>query len=160
MSITEDRNISVRKLVSNYILQASCLKLTKEQNGQLVNKKNVEMDNDFLSAPLQLAEMLSRFVIECPEGGAVPQFIVGHLINKIRKDDSKFLSVEGFKDSVFGTNTTSKKPADVWEIMSNGKLGELYEITVKTIDYKRLDDCADSLHNQGIKDKVITFICN
>jgi len=84
---------------------------------------------------------------------------VGLLISKFRQSNKNIDRLEGLNDSVFGTNTTSKKPADVWEVMSNGELGKLYEITVKLIDKKRLEDCIDSLRQLNILDKEIIFIC-
>ena len=44
--------------------------------------------------------------------------------------------------------------------MIDGSLGELYEITVKKIDKKRLDDCVDALRRTNIPKTTITFICN
>lgn len=107
-----------------------------------------------------VAQKLARFTIECPEGGATPQFIVGLLLHFLRLGNTQFKSVLGFDESVFGTNTTSKKPADVWEVQADGSIGKLYEITVKTIDLKRLDDCVDSLMMQRLADKEVIFICN
>jgi len=109
--------------------------------------------------PADVAAELVRFVLECPESGAVPQFVVGTLIAIHRENDSRFLSVDGVNESVFSTNTTAKKPADVWEWDSHKKLRSLYEITVKPVDDKRLDDCVESLNQQGCGDKIVTFIC-
>ena len=36
----------------------------------------------------------------------------------------------------------------------------LYEITVKKIDFKRLDDCVDAMIKTGIASRPVTFICN
>ncbi|MBF0634330.1 MAG: hypothetical protein HQK85_06725 [Nitrospinae bacterium] len=130
------------------------------QFGISVNSQNFSLEMDAEVIPLQIGAALADFVIECPEGGTIPQFIVGILINMLRQDDSKYLSVGGLRESVFGTNTTSKKPADIWELMLDNSLGALYEITVKSIDKKRLDDCVDVIRKQDIKGKVITFICN
>jgi hypothetical protein len=85
--------------------------------------------------------------------------VVGTLIKQARLDDIMFNSVEGVQDSVFGTNTTSKKPADIWEIKADGAMGGLYEVTTKPIDQKRLDDCVDTLSAQKINDGIVTFIC-
>jgi hypothetical protein len=128
--------------------------------GQHVNSQNVVINQEAQLVPLQRAEQIASFVLDCPEGGTIPQFIVGHLINFLRENDTGISQVVGFDESVFGTNTTSKKPSDVWEIKSDNQLGALYEITVKTIDYKRLDDCVDSLGKLGIGGKAVTFICN
>lgn len=127
--------------------------------GQYVKALHVPMQITDKAVPLEIGQKYARFAVECPEGGSVPQFIVGHLLNFLREHDSRFSVVEGHEESVFGTNTTSRKPADVWEILENGTTGALYEITVKRIDRKRLDDCVDTLAAQGLEDPVITFIC-
>ena len=110
--------------------------------------------------PIVVANSLAAFAIDCPEGGTMPQFIVGNLIRRLREGDPRYLLVGGVDESVFGTNTTSKKPADVWEVLADGTLGELYEITVKKIDFKRLDDCVDAMIQTGIASRPITFVCN
>lgn len=129
--------------------------------GEFVKSQNVNVafKSESYNGAL-VAHKLSNFVLDCAEGGALTQYVVGLLISKFRKYDSTYKSVEGFNESVFGTNTTGKKPSDVWEVKENGELGKLYEITVKVIDRKRLDDCIGSLTQQGITDKEVIFICN
>jgi hypothetical protein len=130
------------------------------QYGLYISSQNVVFTqfNEFFNGA-ETAEKLAKFVTDCAEGGAVPQYVVGLLIDQIRKNDSEYRSVEGFTESVFGTNTTSKKPADVWEVLDSGEIGKLYEITVKKIDSKRLDDCVDALSNLKYLDKEIIFVC-
>lgn len=128
--------------------------------GQKVADSNADAYFDITATPLLFAKKLAKFVLECPEGGAVPQFILGHLIKLVRKNDLRIQSVEGADESVFGTNTTAKKPADIWEVTTDGQIGALYEITVKEIDHKRIDDCAESLRALGIKEGVVNYICN
>ncbi len=89
----------------------------------------------------------------------MPQIVVGTLIRQLRIDDSGFSSVEGTTESVFGTSTTSKKPADVWELNAEGTIGALYEITAKPVDKKLLDDCVDSLASHHVKNPLVKFIC-
>ena len=131
------------------------------QYGVYVKSQNVSIQ--FSSTAYNgavVAKRLGNFVVECAEGGALTQFVVGLLINEYRKNNAKFQAVKGFDESVFGTNTTSKKPADVWEVMADGQLGKLYEITVKIIDEKRLDDCVDALIQQELVDSEVIFVCN
>lgn len=129
--------------------------------GQFVNSQNVSIVLKAASYNgTEIANKLGSFVVECAEGGALTQFVVGLLISYFRKDNTKIVEVDGYNESVFGTNTTSKKPADIWEVKSDGSLGKLYEITVKVIDAKRLDDCVNSLVQQEITDKEVIFICN
>jgi len=110
-------------------------------------------------APITAALRLAKFAVECPEGGTIPQFILGNLIELSRKSDSRYKAVLGVAESVFGTNTTSKKPADAWELLSDGKIGALYEITVKIVDTKRLEDCVENLRKLNLAENFVTFIC-
>lgn len=109
--------------------------------------------------PVRVATKLAQFTADFPEGGATPQLVVGTLLAKLRQGDEVYAKVDGVFESVFGTNTTSKKPADIWEELSDGSIGELYEITAKPIDQKRLDDCVESLKAIDLGGKIVTFIC-
>ncbi|WP_281302216.1 MULTISPECIES: hypothetical protein [unclassified Iodidimonas] len=109
--------------------------------------------------PVRIASKLAKFTADFPEGGATPQIVVGTLISKLREGDENYSTVGGVFESVFGTNTTSKKPADVWEEMADGSIGQLYEITAKPVDEKRLDDCVESLKAMDLGGKIVTFIC-
>lgn len=109
--------------------------------------------------PVSIASKLAKFTADFPEGGAIPQLVVGTLIEKLREGDQNFAKVDGVLESVFGTNTTSKKPADVWEELADGSIGQLYEITAKPVDQKRLDDCVESLKAMDLGGKIVTFIC-
>jgi hypothetical protein len=126
----------------------------------LVRSKNVSVGSLEGTISIDTASKLGDFVVNCPEGGAIPQYVVGCIIRILRQNDSLYGSVGGVEESVFGTNTTSKKPADIWETLSDRSYGGLYEVTVKTIDKKRLDDCVDALSALSISNLEITFICN
>ncbi len=104
----------------------------------------------------EFAHICNRFVLEFPESGTVPQFVVFKLLEAVYAHSA--VAVEGGLESVFGTNTTSKKPADIW-LEEDGKFTNLFEITVKKVDEKRLDDCVDSLAAMGILDLPVQFIC-
>jgi len=104
----------------------------------------------------ETAIKLSKFALENPESGAIPQLLIGKLIKTLFSSSS--LTIYGDDESVFGTNTTSKKPADIW-IKYDDKIIILFEITVKKIDLKRLDDCVEALSNHGIANVSVTFIC-
>jgi hypothetical protein len=99
---------------------------------------------------------LKRFVLAYPESGTIPQLVVSILLNQIYEKSA--IAVMGGDESVFGTNTTSKKPADIWLEYDNTPYN-LFEITVKKVDNKRLDDCIQSLNSMGMLDKKISFIC-
>lgn len=123
--------------------------------------RNFPVSTVTLQAPsIVIARKLSRFVLECSEGGSNTQYICGLLIRYLRQTNPMYRAVLGVEESVFGTNTTSKKPADIWEIYSNGSYGSLYEITTKAIDRKRLDDCVSSLKLLELNSSIITFVCD
>lgn len=126
---------------------------------QYVAQQNAPLVEHEGEPPIRNATRLAAFVRDCPEGGTIPQLIVASLIEFLRQNDARFKVVCGVNESVYGTNTTSKKPADVWEVMSDDEFGALYEITVKTVGIKRLDDCVDNLQALGLTDRVITFFC-
>jgi len=104
----------------------------------------------------RLASALSYFVLEYPESGTIPQLVVSKLLNKVYAESN--VIVKGGDESVFGTNTTSKKPADIWLEM-NGTALNLFEITVKKIDAKRLDDCIHALNPLEMLNIPVHFIC-
>jgi hypothetical protein len=105
---------------------------------------------------LKLANAICELALSYPESGTIPQLVVGVLLKQVFEYSA--ISVEGGDESVFGTNTTSKKPADIW-LELEGVPINLFEITVKVIDPKRLDDCIESLLALGIEDLPIQFIC-
>lgn len=110
-------------------------------------------------APISIASRLSLFAVDFPDGGAVPQFLVGKILEGLRSEDTAFASVQGAEFSVFETNTTSNKPSDVWEVFLDGTLGNLYEVTCKKVDYERLDAAVESLAKLNIGSLPITFVC-
>lgn len=104
----------------------------------------------------QYSKKLIDFVLSYPEAGTVPQYLIGKILEAIHS--SSDINVVGGNESVFGTNTTSKKPADIWTELAGQPLN-LYEITVKKVNAKRLDDCIGSLHSVGCLNNPVTFIC-
>lgn len=109
-----------------------------------------------LDSKIEIGIKLIEFTLAYPESGQLPQFLVSQLLQANFKYSD--VTVVGGKESVFGTNTTSKKPADIW-LERVGKITNLYEITVKTVSIKRLEDCIDALRQTGHLDCPVTFIC-
>lgn len=103
-----------------------------------------------------LGNRLVNFTLKYPESGNLPQYLVSQLLLGVFGRSK--IKVIGGDESVFGTNTTSKKPADIWleidDIQTN-----LYEITVKSVPKKRLDDSLDALKSTGHLNHSVTFIC-
>lgn len=112
-------------------------------------------DNNNISQQ-EVGHRLAEFTYKYPESGTIPQYVVSLLFKAIY-EKSSFVVVGG-EESVFGTNTTSKKAADIW-VEEDGKPVNLYEITVKKIDIKRLDDSLHALNDVNMLDSNIHFIC-
>lgn len=104
----------------------------------------------------EIGHRLVQFMYRYPESGTTPQYVVSLLFKAIYEKSS--FTVVGGEESVFGTNTTSKKAADIW-VEEDGKPVNLYEITVKKVDVKRLDDSLHALHEMNMLDSNIHFIC-
>lgn len=109
--------------------------------------------------PVALAQSLARFSLAFPEGGAMPQFVVGALLAATRSTDTDYLPLRGVEASVFGTNSTSSKPADLWELLADERLANLYEVTCKAVDVERLSAAVDSFAKLGLPNTPITFVC-
>lgn len=99
---------------------------------------------------------LVEFTLKYPESGNLPQFFVAQLLSGLFHLSE--IQVIGGDESAFGTNTTSKKPADIW-LEVGGRQTNLYEVTVKPISKKRLDDSIDALQSTGHMNHSVTFIC-
>lgn len=104
----------------------------------------------------EIGHRLVQFTYQYPESGTIPQYIFSLLFNAIYEHSSH--TVVGGEESVFSTNTTSKKAADIW-IEENGQPINLYEITVKKVDIKRLDDSINALNDMDMLSSNIHFIC-
>lgn len=108
---------------------------------------------------IALGRRLARFALNNPEGGSVPQYVVGALLSALRSADTSYEGLEGAEASVFGTNSTSNKPADLWDRLADGALGNLYEVTCKTVDTTRLEAAFESYSKLGLPAAPITFVC-
>lgn len=126
------------------------------QHSTKIASMNISMPKITSESATDIAEKLSRFTLEYPESGTIPQKVISLILQKIFENSQ--IEIEGGDESVFGTNTTSKKPADIWT-SKDGNPQILYEITVKKVDKKRLDDCIDSLNQLSLLDKQVNFIC-
>ena len=104
----------------------------------------------------EIGHRLADFIYEYPESGTTPQYVVSLLFKAIY--EKSLFTVVGGEESVFGTNTTSKKAADIW-VEEDSKPVNLYEITVKKIDIKRINDSLHALNDMDMLDSNIHFIC-
>lgn len=148
--ILEAKNEEDRESLINYFFFRLIKYAKSIQNYKVKINSSVEITKTSISLSL------ANFIIHFPEGGSTPQFLIWKIIEEIYSSSS--IEVHGGGESVFGTNTTSKKPADIW-LSENGEITNLYEITVKIIDIKRIEDCFQSLYDLGEIDKPVTFIC-
>ena len=103
-----------------------------------------------------IGSKLANFTLRYPESGNLPQYLVSQLLSGLFRVSK--VEVVGGDESVFGTNTTSKKPADIW-FEVEGTPTNLYEVTVKPVSKKRLDDSLDALQLTGHINNPVTFIC-
>jgi len=118
-----------------------------------VDTKNIDQ-----SSSLEISDLVIEFTLSYPESGSVPQKVVGVILKIMLESNGR--RVCGAEESVFGTNTTSKKPADIWTEQADGKYDGLFEVTVKAVDHKRLDDNIDSLDKLGILgENNVVYIC-
>ena len=124
-----------------------------------VGAQDVELPPLDHVSPVTLGMKLAKFVLENQESGSVPQFVIGVLLGAMRSSDTDFVSVEGIETSAFGTNSTSNKPADLWELLADGTLGNLYEVTCKGVDENRLSAAVDSFAKLELPNMPIIFIC-
>lgn len=117
---------------------------------------NITVPNRDKISNQEFAIICDRMIYEYPESGTIPQFLIFKLLEALFAESE--IVVEGGLESVFGTNTTSKKPADIW-LEKDGLPINLFEITVKKVDFKRLDDCFDSLAQLNLLHIPVQFIC-
>ncbi|HHQ9467178.1 TPA: hypothetical protein ACSW15_004874 [Enterobacter hormaechei] len=148
--ISSEGDDTIRQKIVNYFF-FRLLSYSQECGSVVIHTLN----ETFLSNQIVASKLIS-FTLNYPESGTIPQFVISKILSSLYSQSS--IDVIGGDESVFGTNTTSKKPADVW-LENEGVILNLYEITVKKIDYKRLDDSIQSLADTDSLEKTIIFIC-
>lgn len=118
--------------------------------------KDMELDLPPQENPIYISRLCADLIDNVPDGGATAQLITGLLMEAQNIDKKNSVTVSGYTDSVSTTNTTSKKPGDIIELLDNGS--ELvYEITTKEFSDDRLIESyeAVSSYNSGIKDVFV-----
>lgn len=145
----EKDKIVEQKIINYFFFQ---LLSYSKQCGSIIIQS---LKNNLLSNQL-IASKIIKFTLNYPESGTIPQFVISRILEFIFKQSE--ITVIGGEESVFGTNTTSRKPADIW-LRKGNEILNLYEVTVKKIDIKRLDDSLQSLNDTNCLDKDIVFIC-
>lgn len=99
--------------------------------------KDMEVDLPPQENPLFLSNLCSDLIDNVPDGGATAQMLVGLLMESVKASRNSQTEISGYMDSVSTTNTTSKKPGDVIEKLTNG-VELVYEITTKEFTDDRL----------------------
>jgi hypothetical protein len=108
--------------------------------------------------------VVQKLIGEATAGGATAQIIVEAILLAQHEQTQSKDVVKGVGGSVNATNTTSGKPADVWEEYDDSLHG--YEVTTKYVDTNRVQDSANSVHaylqrtKKDIKYVEITFLCH
>lgn len=129
-------------------------KLVEYANTVTSIKANIPDSNSL--SKLELSDKIVDFTLQYPESGTIPQKVIALLLEENFKGSESL--VKGASESVFGTNTTSKKPADIW-VEKDNKVMSLFEVTVKKVDNKRLIDAIESIASLDLLSLPLTFIC-
>ncbi len=141
----------------NYQFLAELFMFRLKEYADKVNA--IEIEEVIVTNDLQqeLATKLWQFISTAIEGGTTPQFVIGILLEALHLYDIA-IKVEGTRESVSGTNTTSNKPGDLI-IKRDGQISQIYEVTLKIVDEKRLHDSLDVLRQLDVLNIPITFLC-
>lgn len=107
--------------------------------------KDLEVKLSPQENPIYIAELSTDLINKVPDGGATAQYIVGLLMQVNNSARNSGVEVAGYLDSVSATNTTSKKPGDVIELISQSGKELVYEITTKAFNDDRLIESHESV---------------
>ena len=109
-------------------------------------------------------DLLVELIRVAPAGGATAQAVVGSLLQAQHHLFSCDGALEGVEESVYATNTTSKKAGDFAESLQ-AQL-RIYEVTTKPVDRQRVDESAASVlaYVKGLRvppeHVEVTFLCD
>lgn len=108
--------------------------------------------------PIFLHKLSTDLICSVPDGGAIPQLIVGLLIEHFNKGNASTITVSGHTDSVSTTNTTSGKPGDIIEeIPESGT--RIYEVTVKSFSEDRMMESYEAVRDLDLSVSEVHVIC-
>ena len=110
--------------------------------------------------PIFLYKLCSDLITNVPDGGAIPQMIVGMLLEDFHGGHGSKTEVSGHLDSVSTTNTTSKKAGDVMEKFEDSSQ-RIYEITVKAFTADRMMESYEAIKAFDKENKIteVFVIC-
>ncbi len=102
--------------------------------------KKLDVEINPLADPYFLFHACAKLIIEATDGGNTPQRICGYLLENFHESMQTGIIVTGSNDSASTTSTTSKKPGDINEELTDGTILNVYEITVKPFNESRVRD--------------------
>lgn len=121
---------------------------------------NVEINTDLWTG--HILTVIIQLIKYALANGQTPQFLCGYALSIYLSCLRSPLKVEGYKDSVFATNTTSKKPGDIY-VCDGNKIETVYEITFKNFDNIRIEESHESVekfnHDNGTSINRIIVLC-
>ncbi len=120
--------------------------------------KELEINLPSQENPIFITKLCTDLINTVPDGGATSQFIIGLLMESLNIDRKNSIEVEGHRDSVSTTNTTSKKPGDIIETI-NGNSKFVYEVTTKKFSDDRLIESHEAATTYDNLLKDIFVIC-
>jgi hypothetical protein len=89
------------------------------------------------SDPVYLHGLVSALIAQAPDAGNTPQRVIGYLLAATHESTGSGIKVLGHTDRASVTSTTSKKPGDIREELPRGRLGRVFEVTVKPFTVAR-----------------------
>jgi hypothetical protein len=113
--------------------------------------------------PDYLYSICEDLISNVPDGGDTPQKIVGFLLQSYHEILNTGILVSGHEDKASTTNTTSKKVGDITEGKEKGKALNIYEVSVKVFEGKRIVDAHSAARrfdkDTGTHTKEIIVLC-
>ena len=96
-----------------------------------------------LQAPA-MSEALKAMILKVPDRGNTAQRITGLLLHSYIAEVGSRYSVSGGEESVFATNTTSKKAGDLVVFKDPARPWMVYEVTTKSFGIQRMSEAVQA----------------
>ncbi|MDY4609027.1 MAG: hypothetical protein SPD11_00235 [Sphaerochaetaceae bacterium] len=150
--------------IINYLESSKGNAWQKEENvGISLMRKFIECSSRlaFLTVSIEpaadpdfLYKLCKAMIDTVPDAGNTPQKIAAFLLKNYHQYLNTRVVVTGEEDGASVTSTTSKKPGDVNEESTDGRIFKVYEITVKPFNLPRIRDSQDciAIYNQRHQD--------
>lgn len=132
---------------------AICLMRCLIAESKMLKKFDVKIEP--AADPMFLFSVCKEMISNATDGGNTPQRICGYLLENFHKSMGTGIVVTGSNDSASTTSTTSKKPGDINEETKDGKILNVYEITVKPFNESRIRDSYNCLASYNEEHKTV-----